>query len=472
MKATGSSTERTIWNYFCCKGFSPAGVAGLMGNLYAESGLNPINLQNTYEKRLGLTDAEYTAAVDSGSYSNFVRDSAGYGLAQWTYWSRKEAMLNYARKTGASIGDLMMQLDFMFQELKGYVAVFQVLRTARTVKEASDIVLTKYERPADMSNAVKVKRAGFGQAYYDAYANTTATPEKEEITMSNSPLVTYTNITKNKTSPRNHAIDTITIHCIVGQWTAKQGCDYFATTDRECSANYVVGKDGSIGLSVPEADRSWCSSNRDNDNRAVTIEVASDTSHPYAVTDAAYAALIELVADICKRNGINKLLWKADKSLIGQVDKQNMTVHRWFANKACPGDYLYQRHGAIAEAVNAKLGTGTEQTVSSFPAVPFTVRVIINDLNYREGPGMSYAVKGQTGKGVFTITEVQDGWGKLKSGAGWIYLENPTYCTILDDGQTEAQKAAERLAQDIAAQLKSSGCDAAAVLKRVSEILA
>ena len=172
------------------------------------------------------------------------------------------------------------------------------------------------------------------------------------------------------------------------------------------------------------------------------------------MTDAAYAALIELVADICKRNGINKLLWKADKSLIGQVDKQNMTVHRWFANKACPGDYLYQRHGAIAEAVNAKLGTGTEQTVSSFPAVPFTVRVIINDLNYREGPGMSYAVKGQTGKGVFTITEVQDGWGKLKSGAGWIYLENPTYCTILDDGQTEAQKAAERLAQDIAAQLK------------------
>lgn len=190
------------------------------------------------------------------------------------------------------------------------------------------------------------------------------------------------------------------------------------------------------------------------------------------MTDAAYAALIELVADICKRNGIKKLLWKADKSLIGQVDKQNMTVHRWFANKACPGDYLYQRHGAIADAVNAKLGTGTEQIVSSFPATPFTVRVIINDLNYREGPGMSYAVKGQTGKGVFTITEVQDGWGKLKSGAGWIYLENPAYCTILDDGQTEAQKAAEKLAQDIAAQLKNSGCDAAAVLKRVSEILA
>lgn len=178
--------------------------------------------------------------------------------------------------------------------------------------------------------------------------------------MSNSPLVTYTNITKNKTSPRNHTIDTITIHCIVSQWTAKQGCDYFATTDRQCSSNYVVGKDGSIGLSVDEKDRSWCSSSSSNDNRAITIEVASDTTHPYAVTDAAYSALIKLVADICKRNGIKKLLWKADKSLIGQVDKQNMTVHRWFANKACPGEYLYERHGDIAEKVNALLGVKEE----------------------------------------------------------------------------------------------------------------
>ena len=122
--------------------------------------------------------------------------------------------------------------------------------------------------------------------------------------MSNSPLATYTRITKNKTSPRNHAIDTITIHCIVGQWTAKQGCDYFATTDRQCSANYVVGKDGSIGLSVDEKDRSWCSSNGTNDNRAITIEVASDTTHPYAVTDAAFAALLNLVEDICRRQGL------------------------------------------------------------------------------------------------------------------------------------------------------------------------
>lgn len=182
---------------------------------------------------------------------------------------------------------------------------------------------------------------------------------------SNSPLVTYKRITNNKTSPRNHAIDTITIHCIVGQWTAKQGCDYFATTDRECSANYVVGKDGSIGLSVEEKDRSWCSSSSSNDHRAITIEVASDTAHPYAVTDEAYNALIKLVADICERNGIKKLLWKADKSLIGQVDQQNMTVHRWFANKACPGEYLYSRHSDIAAKVNALLGESSATTESA-----------------------------------------------------------------------------------------------------------
>ena len=174
--------------------------------------------------------------------------------------------------------------------------------------------------------------------------------------MSNSSLATYTRITKNKTSPRNHAIDTITIHCIVGQWTAKQGCDYFATTDRQCSANYVVGKDGSIGLSVDEKDRSWCSSNGTNDNRAITIEVASDTTHPYAVTAKAYAALLDLVTDICKRNGIKKLVWSTNKNdRVNHRNGCNMTVHRDFANKACPGEYLYSRHGEIAAEVNRRL---------------------------------------------------------------------------------------------------------------------
>lgn len=195
--------------------------------------------------------------------------------------------------------------------------------------------------------------------------------------MSNSKLVDYTRISPNKTSPRNHKIDTITIHCIVGQWTAKQGCDYFATTDRDCSANYVVGKDGSIGLCVEEKDRSWCSSSGSNDHRAITIEVASDTTHPYAVTDAAYKALVDLCVDICQRNGIKELKWKADKALIGKVDQQNMTVHRWFANKACPGDYLYSRHGQIAAEVNARLGVVSQPSQGENAALGLSVGDVV-----------------------------------------------------------------------------------------------
>lgn len=243
--------------------------------------------------------------------------------------------------------------------------------------------------------------------------------------------MTYSRISPNRTSPRNHKIDTITIHCIVGQWTAKQGCDYFATTGRECSANYVVGKDGSIGLSVEEQDRSWCSSSRSNDHRAITIEVASDAKHPYKVTDQALAALIDLLVDICRRNGIKALLWKGDKSLIGQVDKQNMTVHRWFANKACPGDYLYNLHPQIAAQVNERLGAAApaepekkpSQTPIGATFTPYLVRITASVLNIRKGPGTTYAVTGQIkDRGVYTIVEQKGNWGRLKSGAGWISL--------------------------------------------------
>ena len=136
----------------------------------------------------------------------------------------------------------------------------------------------------------------------------------------------------------------------------------------QVSSNYVVGKDGSIGLSVEEKNRAWTSSNASNDHRAITIEVACDSKAPYAVTDKAMAALIELVADICKRNNIKQLKWKGDKSLIGQVDKQNMTVHQWFANTACPGEYLYKKHSYIAEQVNKKLGVTTTKPEATKPA--------------------------------------------------------------------------------------------------------
>lgn len=444
--------------------------------------------------------------------------------------------------------------------------------------------------------------------------------------MSNSSLVSYTKISPHKNSPRNHKIDTITIHCYVGQASVESMGSWFSNPAAKSSCNYGIGSDGRIALIVEEKDRSWCSSSSANDNRAITIECASDKTDPYAINDKVYASLIKLCVDICKRNEIKELKWKANKALVGHVDQQNMTVHRWFKNKACPGDYIYNRLGKIAKEVNEKLGAIKKPTVkdqngiqaselkglseaqvvakmgsaftadqkkngilasvsmaqfilesgyaktelaqnanncfgmkvklsgntwsgstwdgkskytkntqeyengkyitisadfrkypkiedsigdhstyllgamngdkkryaglkgctdhkkaiqiikdggyatdpnyvfkilniierwnlkqydyketaikepvtekpktnNSYPEVPFTVKVLVDDLNIRTEASMNGKVVGQTGKGIFTVTMLSNDWGKLKSGAGWIYLGNSEYCEICD----------------------------------------
>ncbi|MCC8079512.1 MAG: N-acetylmuramoyl-L-alanine amidase [Oscillospiraceae bacterium] len=175
--------------------------------------------------------------------------------------------------------------------------------------------------------------------------------------MSNSPLISYTQLSPNNSGARNHVIDTVSIHCMAGDLSVESCGALFAKTSTAASSNYGIGSDGRIALYVDEANRSWCTSSGSNDNRAVTIEVANcgGADEGWPVSDAAYTSLIALLADICQRNGIAKLLWQGDKSLIGQTNKQNMTVHRWFAAKACPGDWLYSRHGQIAAEVNTIL---------------------------------------------------------------------------------------------------------------------
>ena len=175
---SGNKTdEKAIWDFLMDKLGNAYGVAGLMGNLYAESALKPTNLQNSYEKKLGYSDDGYTAAVDNGSYTNFVRDSAGYGLAQWTYWSRKQNLLQYAQSKKMSIGNLTMQLEFLYKELsESYKSVLNTLKTAKSIRVASDAVLTKFERPANMGTSVQEKRASYGQKYYDKYVTTATIP--------------------------------------------------------------------------------------------------------------------------------------------------------------------------------------------------------------------------------------------------------------------------------------------------------
>ncbi|MCD7712002.1 MAG: phage tail tip lysozyme [Firmicutes bacterium] len=172
---TTAADEKTVWDYFYGKIGNAYGVAGLMGNLYAESALIANNLQNTYNTKLGMTDKEYTDAVDSGTYTAFSSDSAGYGLAQWTYSTRKKALQEYAVSQKASVGNLSMQLAFLYKEMsESYSTVLNTLKNATSVLQASNIVLTKYEKPADTGTSVQTKRAGYGQTYYDKYAGTSS----------------------------------------------------------------------------------------------------------------------------------------------------------------------------------------------------------------------------------------------------------------------------------------------------------
>ena len=303
----------------------------------------------------------------------------------------------------------------------------------------------------------------------------------------NSPLVSFTQLSPNHSGQRTHAIDRITPHCVVGQCSVETLGRIFLPTSRQASCNYGIGEDGRVGMYVEEKNRSWCSSSNANDQRAVTIECASDTTSPYAFKDVVYQKLITLCVDICKRNGKKKLLWLGDRdktlNYTPAADEMVLTVHRWFANKSCPGDWMYARMGDLATKVTAALGgTATTQKqlyrvrktwsdsksqkgaykilanakacadknpgYSVFDAdgnavyasgtgtpdntgdASFKVQVSVPDLNIRSGPGTNYAATGRfTGAGVFTIVAAQSGqgsdtgWGKLKSGAGWIALD-------------------------------------------------
>lgn len=303
----------------------------------------------------------------------------------------------------------------------------------------------------------------------------------------NSPLVSYTKLSPNHSGQRTHSIDRITPHCVVGQCSVETLGSIFLPTSRQASCNYGIGADGRVGMYVEEKNRSWCSSSNANDQRAVTIECASDTTAPYAFKDVVYQKLITLCIDICKRNEKTKLLWLGDKdktlNYSPAADEMVLTVHRWFANKSCPGDWMYARMGDLATKVttalggaattpkqlyrvrktwsdsksqkgaytilaNAKACADKNPGYSVFDAdgnavytsgegapgitgdTSFKVRISVPDLNIRSGPGTNYAATGRfTGAGVFTITAVQSGqgssnsWGKLKSGAGWIALD-------------------------------------------------
>lgn len=295
------------------------------------------------------------------------------------------------------------------------------------------------------------------------------------MTYTSSKLVSYTKLSPNHSGQRTHGIDRITPHCVVGQLSCENICGCFTSPSRQASCNYGIGKDGRISLCVEEKNRSWCSSSNANDQRAVTIECASDMSESYAMNNSVYNSLVRLCIDICKRNGKKKLLWlgSKDKTLnyTPKSDEMILTVHRWFANKSCPGNWLYSRLGELATKVTAELSGFTpsdgkkpiaqiyrvrkswsdaksqigaykvldnaKKKVDAnagykvfdasgnivYPATAkptqtptantfYKVQIDIANLNIRKGPGTNYDKTGQfTGKGIFTIVQESKGEG-------------------------------------------------------------
>ena len=327
--------EATIWRFLKSQGMTDAGVAGLMGNLFAESGLNPKNLQNTYEKKLGYTDATYTAAVDNGTYTNFDRDSAGYGLCQWTYWTRKQALYAFCKAIGASIGDLDAQLRFLMKELtESFKSVLGVLMTTASVREASDIVLLQFERPAKMNDpTVQQKRAGYGQTYYNQFAITVAEKGdgvKMKYTSANPPMKCFmrqsswykgagkTTIRgvlwhstgannpnlKRYVQPDDNAVDRARMLELLG--VNKSGNDWNHIS-REAGVHAWVGKLASgevASVQVGDWDKkAWgCGSGKKGscNNGWIQFEICEDNLSDPVYFEKVYREAVELTAYLCK----------------------------------------------------------------------------------------------------------------------------------------------------------------------------
>lgn len=325
---------------------------------------------------------------------------------------------------------------------KGVEGYFQFINIAnyKKVKEATNAYdylkaikdagyATSLNYVDNVYNVVKT----YNLTQYDNFTTaTTSAPVKTVVnTNDNSPLVDCEVKSPNHSGKRNHVVDTITPHCVVGQLTAERIGALFPA-GRQASCNYGIGTEGRICLIVDEINRSWCSSNAANDNRAITIECASDKTTPYAFNDKVYNKLIDLCVDICKRYNKTKLIWIADKNkAIAYNPKKNemkLTVHRWFAKKACPGDWLMARMDDLAKKVTEALSysgkpvevtpTWTEPPKTEVPTTPsqkpafkpYIVKVTVGALNYRQGPGAGYKVNGTIkDKGIYTIIEEQNG---------------------------------------------------------------
>lgn len=285
--------------------------------------------------------------------------------------------------------------------------------------------------------------------------------------MSNSSLISYTGLSPNHSGQRTHSIDRITPHCVVGQLSAETICACFPA-GRDASCNYGIGTDGRISLCVEEKNRSWCSSSNANDQRAVTIECASDKSEPYAMNSAVYSSLIKLCTDICKRNDKKKLLWFGDKNTSlnysPKSDEMVITVHRWFANKSCPGEWLYSRLGDLAKQVTAALGGASSETPSTESNTWYRVRKSWSDAKSQKGAfhDLSNAKK---------CADSNSGYKVFDGSGNQIYPATTTSSKSIDTIAREVINGSWGNGAERKQRLTAAGFDYAVVQANVNELL-
>ena len=376
---TNAIDPKAMWDYFKSQGLNDYGIAGLMGNLYAESALRPCNLQQTFEKKLGMTDAEYTASVDAGVYTNFIKDGAGYGLAQWTYWSLKQELLEYVQAKKKSIGDGQIQMEFLVHQLsKSFTKVWSTLKTAKSVLEASNAVLMQFERPADQSTAVQEKRASYGQGYFDKYGKIiTEKKEETKVSVNTFKVNDVVRLISNATYASGTAIP---------QWI-KDTVLYVREIRENGDIVFSIEPEGDlIGVTKPEF-------------LVKTTAPVKDPNKIYAGDE------VKLLPDATFVSGNKIQKWVFDVKLYvrGILPNGNIVIST-------------QKTGDITGVVDAKY-------IVKYTA-PIENRVLItaNSLRLREGPGVGFATIGVLYKNsTIIVSEEKDGWGKTEK--GWISLE-------------------------------------------------
>lgn len=344
----------------------PVTRAQLVQSLYAMAGSPSVAGMDCPLVDIGGHEARH--AIFWAYNTQVVSGSGGNTFEPDRDVSREQAALLFKNYRETTLGEPLTAADTYLAQFKDRGQVSGWAQEAMSWAVQSGLMGggSGPDRLDPQASFTRAQLAVFIQNYYNPFQGLGHWEEPQEPKQgrefsglsygSNSELVRYVRLSPNHSGRRSHTIDTITIHCMAGDMSVEQCGELFADPMRQASSNYGIGSDGRIALYVDERNRSWCSSSAANDHRAVTIEVANNGPGPsWPVSEQAYGALIDLVTDICWRNGIKRLLWQGDKELIGQVELQNMTVHRWFADKSCPGEFLYSRHGDIAAQVNRRL---------------------------------------------------------------------------------------------------------------------